>query len=163
MSEETEYLSKVVVPLVTFALGFFVSRLTMTKAERAEHKHRMFKETKTLLKEQEALFNDLTGALKKYIDSEEPTFDNFYDISTAGERYLYGKKILADAILTNSVEPLVRDETFVPQIVDCANSLLPRIYSALQDIADKQGFAYEGELDRKKYQSIFTVAEKYGR
>lgn len=158
---DTEYLSGVVIPIVTFIAGFALSRFSMTKAERREDSNRSFKLAESLMEKMEATFQEFAAALKTYIDSGTPTFDHFYAISTSGEKYLYQVKITCDAILTENVDPIVRDETLVPKIKDCANRTLPDLYATLQHIAEKKGFEYSGKLQREKYLSIYTVAEKY--
>ena len=158
---DIDYLGKVLVPIATFVAGFLISRLTMSKAERREDQNRKFELSQSLMNAMEKTFQDLTKTLQIYIKAPEPTIDHFVDIATTGERYLYQVKITCDAILTNNISDVIRDETLVPKIKDCANRTLPQIYDTLREIANKKGYEYNGELDRSKYLSIYTVSDKY--
>src|SRR3954471_15375506 len=93
------------VPIVTFILGFFASRWTMTKKERADVRQKQFENGKALLEAQNATFQDFTNALYKYANKKgKPSLTDFFDISTSGEKYFYQQKITSDAILSGNVD-----------------------------------------------------------
>src|SRR5258708_23214867 len=139
----------VLVPIVTFILGFFASRFTLTKKERKDVEQKQFENSKTLMEAQHATFQEFTTALKKYIEKDgEPTLDDFFLIATVGEKYFNQQKITSDAILAGNVDAGSRDNTLVPRIVEAVNKSLPSFYSSLQSIAKKKKIEYNGVLVR---------------
>jgi hypothetical protein len=154
----------VVVPIATFLLGFFASRWTMTKKERKDFQQKQFENSKSLMESQLARFQEFSATLKKYIEKEgEPTLDDFYEVSTVGERYFYQQQVTSDAILAGNVDPNSRDNTLVPRIRETVQKSLPAFYEILKKIAKKKGFEYNGSLKRENYASIYAVVEKYGK
>lgn len=153
---------KVILPIATFVLGFFASRFTMTLNERKQYELKLFENGKALMETQNSRFQEFAAALQKYINkTDQPTLDDFFEISTIGEKYFYQLKISSDAILSNKVDKEARDNSLVPGIKDAVAKSLPTFYATLQAIAKKRGIAYEGELKRENYESLFTVVEKY--
>lgn len=163
----TDYLQTnfaVIAPILTFVLGFFVSRLTMTKKERKDVAQTQFENAKGLMESQHERFREFTTALKKYVDkTDPPTLDDFFEIATIGEKYFYQQRITSDAILAGAVDAVSRDNTLVPGIAETVNKSLPTFYEVLQSIARRKGFEYHGELKREDYESLYLVVEKYGK
>src|ERR687892_76582 len=94
----------VLVPIITFVLGFLVSRFTMSKKERKDYEQTLFINGKELLEAQNSRFQEFSTALHKYTSNPgAPTGDDFFEIATAGEKYFYQLKISADAILSDKV------------------------------------------------------------
>ncbi|MGA2313661.1 MAG: hypothetical protein ABSF87_15015 [Xanthobacteraceae bacterium] len=152
------------IPIVTFVLGFFASRWTMTKKERKDVEQKQFENSAELMTAQLNLYQEFTAALTKYNDKVGAvTFDDFYAIATTGEKYFYQQKIISDAILSGRVDNNARDNTLVPSIVQTVNKSLPAFYKTLQSIAQKKNFEYHGELRREDYESLYRVVEKYGK
>ena len=150
------------ISLIMFFVGFFTSRFTMTKKEKKDLEQKRFENAKDLAESQNERFQDFTATLKKYIENaSEPTFNDFYDIATSGEKYFYQQAITCEAILSGNVDGTFRDQTLVPKIRETIQKSLPRFYDVLNDIAKKKGFSYEGKLERKQYESLYQVAEKY--
>ena len=157
-------IATIVVPIATFLLGFFASRWTMTKKERKDVQQKQFENSKDLMAAQLARFQEFSAALKKYVDKDgEPTLDDFFEISTVGERYFYQQQVTSDAILSGNVDQNSRDNTLVPKICETVDKSLPAFYEVLQNIAKKRGFEYQGVLKRQNYESIYRVVEKYGK
>lgn len=153
---------KVLLPVITFVLGFIVSRFTMTLNERKQYELKLFESGKSLMEAQNSRFQEFTVALQKYVNkSGPPTLDDFFEISTVGEKYFYQLKISSDAILSNKVDPTSRDNSLVPGIKEAVAKSLPTFYTVLESIAKKQSIAYLGELKRENYEGLYTVAEKY--
>jgi hypothetical protein len=151
------------VPIITFILGFFASRWTMTKKERADVSQKQFENAKSLMEAQNATFQEFTAALHKYANKKgKPSLTDFFDISTAGERYFYQQKITCDAILSDKVDASTRDNTLVPKIKESVERTLPDFYKTLQSIAGRREIEYEGTLKRSNYESMYAVVEKYG-
>ena len=149
---------KVLLPVIMFVLGFVVSRFTMTLNERKQYELRLFENGKSLMEAQNSRFQEFTAALQKYVNkSGPPTLDDFFEISTVGEKYFYQVKIASDAVLSNKVDPTSRDNSLVPGIKEAVSKSLPTFYTVLQSIAKKHGIAYLGELKRENYESLYTV------
>lgn len=154
----------VLLPIITFVLGFIVSRFTLSLKERKDYEQKLFENGKALMESQQARFQEFSTTLQKYINKDdEPTLDDFFDIATVGEKYFYQLKISSDAILTGKVESTVRDNSLVPGIKEAVNISLPAYYTTLQIIAQKKNIVYEGELRRENYESMYVVVEKYAR
>lgn len=82
--------ASVLVPIVTFILGFLSSRLTMTKKETKDLEQKLFDNSKFLMLAQNDRFQDFSSVIHKYASNQgEPTLDDFYEISTTGEKYFY--------------------------------------------------------------------------
>lgn len=153
---------KVLFPIITFILGFLVSRFSMTLKERKDYEQKLFENGKGLMEAQNSRFQEFAAALQKYLNKTgEPTLDDFFEISTIGEKYFYQLKISSDAVLSGSVPTDVRDNTLVPGIKEAVTKSLPTFYSTLQLIAAKKNIAYSGELKRENYESMYSVVEKY--
>jgi hypothetical protein len=158
------YKLNVIIPVITFILGFFASRFTLSKKERRDIEQTQYENSKQLMESQNDRFQEFASALSRYIAKEDPpTLDDFFQISTVGERYFYQQKITSDAILSGIVDPKSRDNTLVPKIVETIEKSLPAFYNVLQIIAKKKNFPYAGKLERKTYESLYLVAEKYGK
>jgi hypothetical protein len=152
------------VPIITFVLGFFASRWTMTKKEAADVSQTQFENARALMEAQNATFLAFTAAMNKYANKKgKPSLTDFFEVSTAGETYFYQQKITSDAILAGKVDEISRDNTLVPKIRDAVQRTLPLFYETLQSIAAKREIEYEGSLKRENYESMFVVVEKFGK
>lgn len=165
LAEILEYLKNTgPASILTFMLGFFVSRLTMTKKEKKDFEQTLFENGKDLMDKQNERFVEFTAVIKKYIGKDaDPSIDDFYEIATSGEKYFYQQKIISDAILTGKVDGFCRDNTLVPSIRETINKSLPCFYNTLRQIAEKKGFLYHGKLERRNYESLYLVLEKFGK
>jgi len=147
-----------------FVAGFAVSRLTMSKAERKAHQQRLYENGKEHRKARDERSHDFQAALKAYILKVEPAdLEDFHSISRAGELYFGELRMIADAILGKKIDDQVRDNTFVPDIVEALQKTIPAYYEELRRVADKIGVPFSGEFRRENYQSLVEVAEKFGR
>lgn len=155
---------KVLIPILTFILGFIVSRFTMSMKERKDYEQQLFENGRQLMEAQNSRFQEFSAALHKYVNKAvDPTLDDFFEIATVGEKYFYQLKISSDAILSNKVDPATRDNTLVPAIRDAVQKSLPTFYGTLQSIAKKKAIDYRGELKRENYESMYSVVEKYSK
>lgn len=153
---------KVLLPILTFVLGFAASRFTMTLNEKKQYELKLFENGKELMEAQSSRFQEFTSSLQRYINkTDNPTLDDFFEIATAGEKYFYQLKISSDSILSNKVDPEIRSNSLVPGIKEAVTKSLPTFYTILQSIAKKRGIAYQGELKRENYESLYAVVEKY--
>lgn len=158
-----ELLKNIPIPIATFLLGFFTSRFTMSKKERADIGQTNFENAKALMEAQNTTFQEFSASLHKYANKKgKPSLTDFFDISTAGEKYFYQQKITCDAILAGKVDNNSRDNTLVPKIRESVERTLPDFYRTLQSIAEKREIEYEGRLVRSNYESLYLVVEKYG-
>ena len=158
---EPNWIIQVGLPIGTFIGGFLVSWLTLSKKDRLEHKQRLYKNAKELSDEQETAYNEFISALSEYISANEPTMKMFIKISTTGDNYFRRLKSTAEAIMNDSVDSLIRDETLLPMLKEAVVKNLPTYYEVLNKISSKKGFDYHGELRRSNYESIFSAVEKY--
>jgi methyl coenzyme M reductase alpha subunit len=150
--------------IVTFILGFLVSRFTMTKKEKRDFEQKLYENSTELMNKQNERFLEFSDVLKKYIAKDgEPTLDDFFEISTIGEKYFYQQQITAEAILSNKVDPSFRDNTLIPKIQEAIEKTLPTFYATLQAIAEKKKFPYSGKFERKNYESLYLAAERFGK
>lgn len=156
-------LMTVPVPIITFVLGFFASRWTMTKKERADVRQKQFENAKALMEAQNKTFQEFSAALMKYANKKgQPSLTDFFEIATSGENYFYQQKITCDAILAGNVDSATRDNTLVPKIRESVERNLPDFYRTLQSIAAKRGIEYDGTLKRSNYESMYAVVERFG-
>jgi len=154
--------ASVLIPIMTFILGFLSSRFTMTKKESKDLEQKLFDTAKNLMLSQNDRFQDFSSVLHKYASKQgDSTLDDFYEIATNGEKYFYQLKIISDAILANQVDRLSRDNTLIPKIREAVEKSLPIFYETLQKIAEKNGFNYTGCLKRDNYESLYKVLERY--
>lgn len=152
----------VALPIVTFVLGFFASRFTLSKKERKDFEQANYANTVKLVEQDEAAYKDYTSALLVYCEATDVTFDMFTSIATKGDVYFYQARLTCDAIMSGKVDIQMRDNSLLPRIGDIAHKTLLQHYEALQAIAAKKGYPYNGELRRQDYVSIFAVAERFG-
>ena len=109
--------SKFIVPVITFIFGFFVSRWTLSKKDRIDIEQTKFETAKELMKERAERFQLFAVALNKYASKvDEPSINDFFNISTTGESYFYQLKITCDAILSDKVDKVSRDKTLLPGV-----------------------------------------------
>ena len=162
MPPEIAETSKVWLPILTFIAGFLTKTWVMPAADRAAHKRAKFDLSKKLADDQNAAYQGLMTALTQYANKQsKPKLEDFLSISGPAQNYLYQQKATADAILSNMVDPQMRDGTFVPKLTETADKIIPAVYQKLNEIADKHGLPHTDQFDRANYQSIFEVVEKY--
>lgn len=162
MLPEIAKYQEVWLPILTFIAGVLFKTFVMPAAERAADKRAKFDLSKKLADDQNAAYQKLTDALTKYASKKsKPKLSDFVSISGPAQNYLYQQKATADAILSNMVDPQMRDGTFVPKLTETADTIIPAVYKKLNEIADKHGLPHTDQFDRANYQSIFDVVEKY--
>jgi hypothetical protein len=150
-------------PIVTFFLGAALTRLTMSKAERANLGQLKSQRAADLANLQNERTVELLTALTEYSQrSGRPTLSEFLTISAAANKFLYQQKVIADAVLSDRVDATSRDNTLVPSLKETAERLIPRIYETLKDIAEKNSLPYPDDFKRENYEGIFAAVEKYG-
>lgn len=159
--QQWDVLSKWIVPIATFLLGFLVSRFTMTKKERKDHSAALQEKSNALSAAWQEAFDKYTTVLAEYAGHPgNPTFSDFTNIATAGEGYFTAVRIISDSILSDNLDKTSVKNTHLPMIKDVVDRTLPNHYKTLQDIAKKNGFPYQGKLDVKNYESIYEVYSK---
>lgn len=150
------------VPLLTFILGFAVSRWTLTKKDRKEFEQKNFDNVANLLEQHDAAYAQYTKALAAYAQAARADINNFTDIATLGDRYFIHLNLLASAIMSDKVDGHARDYILLPKIRDVVDRTLPQHYGALKSMSDKYGFGYRGRLRRGDYGALYDVVHKYG-
>lgn len=157
-----EQFLKVVMPIITFILGYFVSRFSMTKKEKKDHQARLQESSNKLAELCDQRYQEFALALNNYINKEEtPDLNDFFNIATKGDGYLNQAKTLCDSILSGNIDKTSIKNTHLPMIKDIVEKVLPSFYETLQDIAKKKHIRYDGKLKRENYMSIYGVYENY--
>lgn len=164
-SEELKILGvsiHVVIPIITFFLGFFASRFTMTKKERKDYKAKLQENSNRLYEEHNQKYSNFAKALYTYANKkEEPDINDFFEISTKGDLYFNHVKSICDSIISKNIDKNSMENTHLPFIKRVFEELLPQYYESLKTIAKKRNFQYKGELKKENYLSIFEVYHKY--
>ena len=146
------------IPLVTFLLGFLVSRFTMSKKESKDIKLKLQENANAMNNSLTECFTNYTLAISSYIkDSNTDAFPTFFNISTSGEAYFSQLRMICDSILSGSISKVSAEMTFSKIISDAVTITLPAHYDTLKEIADKHNFPYTGKLDWGNYKSIIKV------
>ncbi|ATG72900.1 hypothetical protein AN401_02690 [Zobellella denitrificans] len=156
-----ESLIKWATPFFTFVLGFLVSRFTMSKKERKDHEAKLVETANKLTAEQARSFQEFTTAFHRYINKQDAAgLDDFFEIATKGELYFDHMRQTCDAVLANNVDKTAVTNSIYPKVKDAVERTLPDFYSTLQEVAQREGIQYSGELKRENYESIYLVYEK---
>lgn len=150
-------------PILTFIAGALLSRFTMSKAERTSSLQVKSQQAAALAGLQNDRSIELMTALAAYARKKtKPTLKDFLSVSSAANRFLYQQKVIADAIMAGTVDPVSRDNTLMPSLIETAERLIPRIYGDLKEIAEKNKLPYPDDFKRENYEGIYSAVEKYG-
>lgn len=151
------------IPIATFVLGFFISRYTLTRDQKATLNQEYFKNSQELKDKHNRFFTEYADAIGAYVKStDDLRFDVFHSVAVAGDRYFGSINNLAEAVLSKKVDAQIEKGSFVPTICRAARESLPKHFETLRTIADKLGIPYSGELDRSEHRATFAVLEKFG-
>lgn len=154
--------TNIFIPIVTFVMGFMVSRFTMSKKERKDEQARLQSNSNAHLAKIDEKYAEFAKQLKAYASKrEEPTLDDFYLVATAGDGYFTQMTALCDSILEDQVPGSAVANTFLPRVRKVADEILPQYFATLQDIAKRRGLPYKGEFRREDYESILSVRDKF--
>ena len=153
----------VLTPIATFVLGFLISRFTLSKKDRIERKHQVYKNSQQIIDDQQNAFQEFCKALNLYINKQGPPDANdFFEIATKGEKYFYVQSKVASSIIAGEVDEHTRDSVLIPKLKDTTERTLPNFYQTLQEISKKCGIQYQGKLREEDYPSLFKVVRQYG-
>ena len=158
-----DWIEKIVAPAVTFVAGFVVSRFTLTKKDQKDLEQKNYENSKSLVDQHDSAYASYTGALATYNDSALASANDFVAIATTGDRYFYVLGLMSAAILSDKVDPTLRDKVFLRKIIEATARTLPSHYDALQTIAQKYGFPYSGALRLADYDALYEVVAKHGK
>lgn len=146
------------IPILTFLLGFFASRFTMTKKESADNKAALLDRSSLLTEARSEAFERFSAALATYAErTSNPTFQDFYSIATAGESYFTQLGRICDAIIAKQLDQSSATNTHYPVVKDAVERVLPAFFDTLRDIAKRNAIPYSGVLRREDYLSIYNV------
>ncbi len=151
----------IIIPIITFILGFVIKTFIMSKKDRVENKMRLTQYSATLAKDLDERYSNFQKALIDYTEVKKPTINNFYEISTTGESYFGYLKIICDAILSKNIDSKSVKNTHLQNIKDAAERTLPLFYETLIEISKKNKYTFNGKLKKENYLSILKVLEKY--
>lgn len=155
--------SQVLIAFLSFVVGFFTRSFTYTAKERADVNQVKFSNARDLAALQHQRFDELMAIFSTYaLRVGKPTMMEFAAISRAAQNFLYQQQLIADAILSGRVDTVSRDSTLLPNIIETAERVIPKIYETLQEIAEENGIAYPVEFRRENYENIYAVVEKFG-
>ncbi|ANE55202.1 hypothetical protein AYM39_08440 [Methylomonas sp. DH-1] len=162
MANFTEDEIKVLIPIITFILGFIVSRFTMSKKERKDYESSLFATSIKLLEEQDKAFNEFSESLFSYANKKEaPNLNDFFSIATKGQLYFSKLSMSCDAIISGKLDKDSVKNTFTPKVKECVERSLPDFYDTLKRISIANKLEYNGELRKENYESLYVVYEKY--
>lgn len=158
----TDFLKDVGIPIVTFILGFFISRYTLSKKERKDLELEQQKNADTYHTSISDAFNSFTTSMAQYLKNEGPSsFQDFYSIATAGEAYFTRLKMVCDASFCGTLSPHSIQTTFKPMIKEAWERSIPQFYDVLGKIAEERNLHWNGEFRRENYESIVSFYEKH--
>lgn len=159
---EFQYISKVIVPVFTFIVGWLFTQFAMSKKERSDHRDRQQKNVETYQENLNDEFDKFTNALAKYAKlKKRPTIQDFLSISQAGERYFTQLKMIADATFENTIPVSLSISVFSQSIREAHERSIPKFYGVLKEIAEKRDMEWEGEFRRANYESIESYYERF--
>lgn len=162
MAVDVELWGKVLIPIGTFVLGFFVSRFTLSKKERFDVEAQKQARSQELTKARDEAFTAFTAALTKYANcANAPGLDEFSAIATTGEKYFTVVQMISDATLNSQLPQIAIKNTHLRTVKEVVERSLPKFFRTLQDIANAKQLKYNGVLRRADYESIFVVYDKY--
>lgn len=87
--------------------------------------------------------------------------EDFFEIATKGQINFDHMPQICDAVLANNVDKAAITNSIYPKVKDLVERTLPDYYSTLQELAEKEGIQYNGELKRDNYEAIYQVYEKF--
>jgi len=143
--------------------GFLVSRFTLSKAERKTVEQQMYENADKHAGRRAEKYKAFSDVLLQYCNkADAPTLDDFFAISTAGDNYFNELRAIADAVLAGKIDKGMRDNTFVPDVHLALQKNVPLYYETLTSIAEKVGLTFNGGFERKNFESMYLVVEKFG-
>lgn len=158
---DPDFLGKVVVPIGTFVLGFFVSRWTMSLKEKKDYQLALQKNADTYQASIATAFEQFTKALSQYAKEKKPSLDDFFQISSTGEAYFTQLRMVCNATQSGTISAAVARTTFSPLIKEAWERSIPRFYEVLGEIASKNDIEWKGELRRENYQPVVDFYETH--
>lgn len=162
MKEESFNLWSVLVPMLTFLLGFCISRFTMSKKEKVDYKVKLQEMSNSLSDTLDERYDEFVSALAAYVNKKgKPSFTDFFNISSTGERYFSAMTTICNSINTGCLDKKTIVNTYIPKIKELVEKTLPQHYEALQEISKKKNFAYSGKLEECNYKSIYEVYQRW--
>lgn len=159
--QETNYLVDVGLPIVTFVLGFIISRFTLSKKDRLDHKQRLFQNERELSDRHKSAYDEFQEALRAYVAAPAVGVDDFSRISNTGDNYFRCLKEIAEAMLSENIGEASRRDNFLQLLKDATERTIPDYYNTLHVIAKKQGFQYQGKLRRENHEQIYAAIERF--
>jgi uncharacterized membrane protein YoaK (UPF0700 family) len=158
---DLDWLEKVWLPILTFIVGFFVSRFTLSKKERLDQVQVLQKRGEELsiaiAQSADAFIKDLAFYAK--LDSP-PTVEDFIRIALSGEAYFLRVKNAVEAAFQEAVPLTFVTYTLIPAVKDVQERSIPKFYQVLDEIQRKRGFRY-AESRRQNYDLIASFYEKH--
>ncbi|MCA3958262.1 hypothetical protein JKP11_21760 [Vibrio vulnificus] len=152
---------KIIVPIITFILGFAASRLTMSKKERFDKQTKTLEISNQLDTDITAAFQEYQKALGKFINAERRTLSEFLEVESAGVTYFQALNNAASAVLSGILAHESFKHTHLPKVRDGYYRAIPKHYETLKHIVEQCGLEYSGKFKVENYQTIHNALEKY--
>ncbi|MET3526478.1 hypothetical protein [Phenylobacterium koreense] len=138
-----------------------LGRFTLSKKDKKDLEQKNYENSMKIIESHESSYKTYTQALSTYSDSDDPSFDDFMKLASAGDLYFHHAGMMCNAILSGKVDESIRDNTWLPKIKLIFERLLPAHYEVLQGQATKKGYPYTGKMRRQDHESIYAVVEKF--
>lgn len=151
----------IIVPIVTFLLGFFAQFFFMSKKDRFDVSECLQQHVQKLQNDHNKAYQEYTGVMGIIINKEEELdVNDFISVSTSGENYFRTIKSISEAILEGNFKKTTIKNILAPLVHD-ALLVLPVHYNKLLEIAAKNNFEGQKQLNEENYSSLYLVAQKY--
>ncbi|WP_321403752.1 hypothetical protein [Maridesulfovibrio sp.] len=151
----------IIVPIVTFLLGFFTQFFFMSKKDRFDASERLQQHVQKLQNDHNDAYEKYTSVMGKVINKDgKLDVNDFIRISTSGENYFRTVKSISEAILEGNFKKSTIKDVLSPLVRDALH-VLPIHYDKLLEIAEKNNFDGQKKLNKENYRSLYLVAEKY--
>lgn len=153
--------SKLLIAFISFLLGAVLSRISMTKKESFDSKVKKQELSISLETQLTKSYQNYIDALAKFSSSSQINLDLFLEIEKSGAIYFNDINNLACIVLSETAEKNSIENSHIDKIRDAFERIIPKHYEALQFIAQKSGFTYNGKFLETNYKSLLAVVDKY--
>jgi len=154
--------------LFIFALGgvggFLIRQFTMSKKERRDDKQMSYENTRELKRNTDKVYKAFVDALKVYLTKQSNQTlvkEDLANLATAADSYFEELKLIGNAVLDDVISPNMRDNDFVPLLVEAAQKSLPAYYKAMEKGAKATSAPWPGKLQENNYKSIYKAVRQY--
>ena len=152
---------KVVLPIITFLLGFIVSRLSMSKKERFDTRAKTLEISNKLDSDITTAFQEYQKALGKLSNAEKQNLNEFLEVESTGVAYFQALNSAASAVLLGVISRELFKSIHLSKVAEGYYRVIPKHYETLKYIAGRCGLDYSGKFRSYNYQAMESALEKY--